>query len=398
MKDLPGEPRKVVRLRYATATILGLTQILGYGSTFYLLAVLALPISKETGWSFDWIAAGLSIGLFLGGLSAPLIGRAIDRYGGRPVLTFGSLCIAVGLAGIGMSTHVLMYWLAWGIVGFGMAASLYEAAFSALGHWYRDEARAPITVVTLWGGFASTVCWPLSAYLVAMAGWRETCLIYAVANLLLAVPLHSLLMPRASDGKPISTHIVEGKRAPEPARRLLIALVGVSVTLSAVIVTVIAVQLIPVLQELGVSASSAVWIGALIGPSQVAGRVAELALGQRVHPIWSTLAAGLLMAAGLLILNVGVHLAAVAVTVYALGAGVSYVVRGTLPLVMFGPDGYATLMGRLAFPSLVAQAMTPWASAVIVAHWDSRALLIALLMLTVANVAAIAAVALLHHR
>lgn len=398
MSTIPKCVPKSGASRNAVVTALGLTQILGYGTTFYLLAVLALPISTDTGWSLDGIAGGLSIGMFVAGLAAPAAGRAIDRYGGRPVLAAGSVFFAIGLLGLGSSTHLFFYWLAWGAVGLGMAAGLYDAAFSALGCWYRDEARAPISAVALWGGFASTLCWPLSTYLVATVGWRWTCMAYAGLHLFFALPLHSFLMPRGR-GR-IATSVLRTGRGSRFSQRerLLIVLIATSLTLSGVIVTLIAVHLIPVLQERGFTAAAAVSIGALIGPSQVAGRFAELAIGKRVHPVWSTLAAALLMVAGILLLNLDMDFAAVAIVAYAIGAGVSYIVRGTLPLVMFGPDGYAALMGKLAFPSLIAQALAPWLGALVRTHWDTRMLLLILLGLTAANLVTVAVVAVSRRR
>jgi predicted MFS family arabinose efflux permease len=376
------------RSRHIVVAALGLTQILGYGTTFYLLAVLAKPISADTGWDLSQIAAGLSIGLLTAGISAPLVGRIMDRLGGRPILAFGSLCFAIGLASVGFSTSVLTYCVAWCVVGLGMAAGLYDATFSALGRWYGQEARPLITSVTLWGGFASTVCWPLTAYLTSAFGWRSTCMVFAAMHLFIALPIHVWLMPGNGDyaAKPAQpAPIVQLS-----GRRILFLLISASLVLVSVIVTVISVHLIPVLQGYGYSAAAAVALGALIGPSQVAGRVVEYALGRRLHPVWSTLLAGLMMAAGTVLLSWRLDFAAVAIVVYAMGAGVSYIVRGTLPLVMFGSDGYATLMGKLVMPSLIAQAIAPWAAALALSHFGNAVLFPMLVVLTFVNVAVVA--------
>ena len=180
---------------------LGFTQILGYGSTFYLPAILGLPISSDTGWPLPWVIAGLSIGMLCGGLASPVVGRSIDRYGGRPVLVAGSLLLALGLAGIGLATNLGLYLLAWCVIGLGMGASLYEAAFAALGRLYGAQARSAIITITLYGGFASTICWPLSALLNEAVGWRWTCLIYAAVHVLAALPVY-LIFPSAPAGMP----------------------------------------------------------------------------------------------------------------------------------------------------------------------------------------------------
>jgi predicted MFS family arabinose efflux permease len=390
MNDVSGMSGSGSHSRPVVVTALGFTQILGYGTSFYLLAVLAAPIARETGWDLPRIAAGLSIGLFIGGLAAPMIGRLVDGFGGRPVLAFGSICFAVGLGGLGTATNIVVYWLAWCVIGLGMAAGLYDAAFSALGRWYREDARPLITTVTLWGGFASTLCWPLSAYLVANVGWRWTCLIFAGAHLLIALPLHVCFMPRNRALRP-QAMIVATDLSTLAARRLLFILMTVTMMLSSIIVTVVSVHLVPVLQGYGYSAAAAVALGALIGPSQVAGRAAELAVGRRMHPVWSTLAAGLMMGAGTAMLTFRVEMAAIAIVIYAMGAGVSYIVRGTLPLVMFGADGYATLMGKLVFPSLIAQALAPWVAALALARWGDGVLFPMLMALAAANIIAVGA-------
>lgn len=388
MNDGSGSVRAENRSRHVVVTGLGLTQILGYGTSFYLLAVLAAPIRVETGWSLPEIAAGLSIGLLVAGIAAPVVGRLIERFGGRPVLTFGSLCFAAGLAGVGLSTSVIGYCAAWCVVGLGMAAGLYDAAFSALGRWYGLKARPLITTVTLWGGFASTLCWPLSAYLVSASGWRATCLVFAAMHLVIAAPVHFWLMP--ANGNRPAAH-AEPKAAGEIVRqRMLFCLIAASLMLASIIVTIISVHMIPVLEGYGYSAAAAVALGALIGPSQVAGRFAELALGSRLHPVWSTLLAGMMMAAGVALLTFRLEYAAIAIVAYAMGAGVSYIVRGTLPLVLFGSDGYATLMGKLVVPSLIAQASAPWAAALALSHWGNGVFFPLLLALTLANVAVVA--------
>ena len=400
MSPAGGRFDRVIHSRHLVVSALGCTQILGYGSSFYLLAVLGPPISAETGWPLDWVVSGFSFGLVSGGLAAPAIGRAVDRVGGRPILVGGSLLFAIGLAGLGSAPNLVIYLVSWGVMGLGMGASLYDAAFSALGRWYRDGARALIATVTLWGGFASTICWPLSAYLVSAAGWRGACFIYAAMHLLVAAPLHAWLMPRgataASPGQAAQAHD-ETAGAIRPGG-LLFGLLAASLTLSSAIVAIISIHLLPALQGYGLTAAAAVSLGALIGPSQVAGRFAELAFGRWIHPMWSALAAATLMAAGVVVLISDIALAAFAVVTYAAGAGVSFIVRGTLPLAMFGPHGYATLMGRLAFPSLAIQALGPWVVALLFMRWGHGAVLTTLFVLTVTNLAVVLTMTALHGR
>ena len=168
---------------------LGITQILAWGSTFYLLGVLANPISRETGWSYDWVIGGVSLGLLVAGVVSPRVGRAIGRYGGRPVLAAGSIFLAAGLIALGLSSNFTLYLVAWVLIGAGMGAGLYDAAFATLGTIYGKDARGAITSVTLFGGFASTVCWPLSALLVEHLGWRGAAFVYGAVQLGVSLPV-----------------------------------------------------------------------------------------------------------------------------------------------------------------------------------------------------------------
>jgi MFS family permease len=164
-------------------TALGITQILAWGCSFYLPAVLAKPIAVDTGWSLGWVVGGLSLGLIAAGLVAPKVGRTIEAKGGRPVLVASSILLGSGLATLALAHSLPVYLMAWLLMGVGMGAGLYDAAFATLGRLYGKQARRAITTLTLWGGFASTVCWPLSAYLVEHFGWRGACAVYAAIRM-----------------------------------------------------------------------------------------------------------------------------------------------------------------------------------------------------------------------
>ncbi len=177
---------------------LGITQIFAWGSTFYLPAALAPLIATDTGWTYDLIVGGVSVGLLVAGLASPRVGRLIAAKGGRPVLAIGALLLAAGLFGVGTAGSFAWYLAGWVVIGLGMSASLYDAAFSTLGRIYGARSRTALTSVTLFGGFASTVCWPLSAFLAARYGWRGACFTYAAIQLAVALPIHLFALPRAT--------------------------------------------------------------------------------------------------------------------------------------------------------------------------------------------------------
>jgi predicted MFS family arabinose efflux permease len=375
-------------------TALGFTTLLGYGSSYYLPAILAAPISADTGWPLHWVVGGLSVGLLAGGIAAPRIGCAVDQHGGRRVLSIASLLLAVGLLGLGLARSLPAYLLAWCVIGLGMGAGLYDAAFAALGGWYREKARAPITIVTLFGGLASTLCWPLSAYLVATLGWRSTCFFYAAVHLLVALPLHARLLPGANRERFAESPLPQEEHQTESVtanRSLPFLLVAVALTLAATITSIVSVHLLSMLQTKGHTLAAAVAIGTLIGPSQIIGRAVELAWGRMLHPIGSGLISAALMGGGVAGLTFDLDAAGFAVAVYAAGAGVSFVVRGTLPLALFGPRDYGRLMGWLGLPSLIAQALAPWLATIVLARTGADTLLAMLLVMSIAHVAVIAA-------
>ncbi|HEV7252068.1 MAG TPA: MFS transporter [Mesorhizobium sp.] len=354
--------------RGVVISTLGVTQIFAWGSTYYLPAVLAAPMGADTGWPLPWVAAGVSVGLLMAGLVSPRVGRAIDRNGGRRVLGASSALIGAGLLMLAFAHGLVTYFAGWLVLGLGMGTGLYDAAFATLGRYYGREARSAITTLTLWGGFASTVCWPLSAFLVEAVGWRGTCLAYSAFQLLVALPMHLWLLPPAKPVVPVADNTGQKKVVFTPAQwRAFLLMAGV-VTIGGAVSSLVSVHLLTMLQASGVSLAAAVSLGALIGPAQVGARVIEMAFGRHYHPVWTMSGATLLVAIGLALLATGWPLAALALILYGCGTGIFSIGRGTLPLALFGADGYATLMGRLAVPSLIAQALAPSVGAVAIAQ------------------------------
>jgi MFS family permease len=351
---------------------LGITQILAWGSSFYLPAVLARPIAADTGWSLGWVVGGLSVGLLAAGLVAPRVGRTIDLKGGRPVLVASSILLGSGLATLSLAYSLSIYMLAWLLMGIGMGAGLYDAAFATLGRLYGKQARSAITTLTLWGGFASTICWPLSAWLVEHFGWRGACAVYAAIQILISLPLNAFVLPGVGTVRPDAKPSGETPGAPAPQtltgsrRNRAFLLLATVLTLGAVTASMIGVHLLTLLQARGLDLAAAVALGALVGPSQVGARVVEMAFGRHYHPIWTMVASVALVAGGVILLVAGFPILAVALALYGAGNGVGSIAKGTLPLALFGHFGYASLMGRLAMPSLLAQALSPSIGAILI--------------------------------
>ncbi|MBL6080759.1 MFS transporter [Belnapia sp. T18] len=348
------------RPRLVVVSAVGVAQILAWGSSYYLPAVLAGPVAADTGWPLAWVVGALSVGLLVSGLVSPRVGHIIERHGGRPVLAASAVLLAVGLLGLALAPNLPLFVAAWVVIGFGMGAGLYDPAFSALGRLYGEDARPVITQVTLFGGFASTVCWPLTAFLATHLGWRGACLTYAALMVAVVMPLYLLALPREAERPPKPA--MAGSPPPghvRPDQRAAFLLLAAGFTLAYGTMTIIGVHLLMLLQAQGLALAAAVGLGTLIGPAQVGGRILEMAFGKKTHPVWSLVASSVLVAVGLGLL-VGVPgIAAASIVLYGMGSGIRSIARGTVPLALFGREGYAILMGRLALPTLLATAAAP---------------------------------------
>jgi MFS family permease len=375
--------------RRVVITTLGIAQILAWGTSFYFPAVFAEPIVAETGWSLGFVVAGTSIGLLVAGLVSPQVGRIIDARGGRPVLTASSICYAAGLAGVGFSPALPVYLLAWVVIGVGMGTGLYDAVFAALGRMYGTEARGPITNLTLFGGFASTICWPLSAFMIEHIGWRTACLVYAALHLLLVLPLQMAVVGQAPAKVNTNQSDQEIRARGETNienEALIFSLLAAVLSIAAGVGSIVVVHLLIFLQARGLDFAAAVGLGALFGPAQVAARVVERLFGSHYHPIWTMVASCLLMTVGLLMLFGAVPALPIVILVYGAGYGVSWIGRGTLPLALFGPVRFPRLMGKLAFPSLIVQAVAPSLGAMLIEARGSDATIGVLTAFALANV------------
>ncbi|HZP78105.1 MAG TPA: MFS transporter [Pseudolabrys sp.] len=363
---------------------LGVTQIIAWGSSFYLLAVLAPAIVRDTGWTYDRVVAGVSLGLLTAGLVSPRVGRLIARHGGRRVLGVGALIFAVGFVALGLAPNLIAYLAAWIVMGVGMGAGLYDAAFSTVGSIYGGKARGVIAAVTLVGGFASTVCWPISAFLVEHVGWRGACFAYAAVQIGIALPIHLLALPRPA--KAVRAEAVHAETRLHRDEVLSFALLAAAVTVGAAVLALVGTHLVAILQARGFTLSAAVALGMLIGPSAVGARAVEMLAGRRYHPIWTMVASVLLVATAAAMLLTGFRLVGLAIILYAGGNGIGTVARGTVPLALFGAGRYPLLMGRLALPLMIAMAVSPFAGGLAFRYGGAEWTLALLMALATLNV------------
>ena len=371
---------------------LGTAQTLAWASSYYLPAILAVPIARDLGIPSTYVFAAFSASMILSAALGPVAGRAIDRHGGRWVLALSNLIFAGGLAMLGLSQGLVSLVASWIVIGVGISIGLYEAAFSALAALYGREARGPITGITLIAGFASTVGWPLSAFLEHSFGWREACLVWAALHILVGLPLNVFGIPPGT----IATSPDVGPRSeaqpssePPPSAMWILA---VFFSLVWFVTGAIAAHLPRLLEAAGASATAAVTAAALIGPAQVAARLAEYRL-RRLNPLYSARAAAVAHPAGAALLLVIGAPAAVAFTIlHGAGGGILTITRGTLPLAIFGPLGYGLRQGLLGAPTRIVTALAPFLFGLAVEAYGARALLLTSAM----GLAALASLFLIH--
>ncbi|MET2832455.1 MFS transporter [Mesorhizobium shangrilense] len=370
--------------------VLGVTQILAWGSSYYLLAVLAQPIARDTGWPLARIVGGLSLGLLVAGIVSPRVGHSIQRLGGRLVLATSAVFLAAGLIGLALSPNLPLYTVSWLVLGIGMGAGLYDPAFATVGRIYGRRARTAIATVTLFGGFASTICWPLSALLVAEFGWRNACLIYAGIHLLILLPLYLFALPKEQKrgtravGTSGRSELV-GPAVPTGLMPLFV-LMALVFTVSSMISTMLSVHLLTILQPRGIALAAAVALGAIVGPCQVGARAIEMAISRFYHPIWTKFASAAFIAIGVGLLWANVPIVAAALAFYGAGIGIESIARGTLPLAVFGEHHYPAIMGRIAMSSLIMQAASPSLGAVLLTRLGVNGALAVLFAVAVVNV------------
>ena len=360
--------------RTGIIAILAISQVLSWGALYYAFSILAPQIQREMGWRAEAVYGAFSLSLLVAGLCATPAGILLDRCGGRFVMAAGSLICGAGFFGLGSAHSLVMYFAATSVLGIGMALVLYEAAFATINREFGAASRAGISTLTLFGGLASTVFWPVTLKLNAQLGWRDTYLAYGLVQLAVCLPLH-LLLPGTLKARP--TGVAAVATSPGAADftlrealndatfwKLAFAFSANSFTFSA-----LSVHLIPLLGSMGHSAATAVTLGALIGPMQVIGRIGELAVARRAQPQAVGLFAFAMLPAALLALACfGMQVPAVGVfcIFYGLGNGILTIVRGTVPQALYGRENYGAISGAMAGPALAAKAAGPLAIAALV--------------------------------
>jgi MFS family permease len=339
---------------------LGIPQIIGWGSGFYLPAILAVPISKDFGVPTETFFWAFTISLLVSGLVGPQVGKAIDRLGGRRVLPYGNLAFALGLSLLALSTEPVLLFTAWVFIGIGAAMGNYDSAFATAVSFLGKNANKVIAGITVYAGFASTISWPLTSYLYDTFSWQAAVWFWVAMHLMVALPIHLSLPSVEQKEVPVVTgpirKIIKNRFRFDP----LLVVFAVMFALEGFIVSSVNSTLPFMLSEIGADAQLAIFAAAILGPSQVAARLLLVALDKYLTPMRVAAISILVHPAGVILLLVfGANAILPFVILHGIGVGLNPFIRGSLPLLFFGSESYGERQGHVMMLSKIVSALSP---------------------------------------
>lgn len=357
---------------------LGITQIIGWGTTFLMPSMLGRPIEHDLGLLSEVVYGGITVMFGVGALFAPWVGKSMDRLGARTLMASGSLLYALSLAALAASQGLVSYLLCWAAMGVASTLALNTPASIALAQVAGARARQAIAVLAIVGGFASTVFWPISGVLEPLVGWRGTLLVFAGLHLLVCLPVHLLTLPGRTIITGAATAAAATATLSAAESRRAFWLLATAFSCGAFIFTGFIVHAIGVLRGLGHDPAGALLLASLIGPAQVAVRLVELTFGHRYSIMNSALFAAAVLPLGLglaWLAGGSFAIALVCIMAYGVANGLKAVLRATLPLALFGRAQFGTVMGRLALPQGIVSAAAPPVLAAVMANFGAEGVL-----------------------
>jgi predicted MFS family arabinose efflux permease len=358
--------------------------MIAWGTLYYAIAVIGEPMGAELGLTRGQVFGAFAWSMVISGVLAPWAGRTLDRVGGRAVLVSSALVGALGFVVLARVHSFAGLVAGWSIQGFAMALGLYDTCFAAIGHVAPASYRRTVTGVTLVAGFASTVSWPATHYLVQALGWRMSCNIYAV-GLLLCAPIYLLVLPAGghTPRTPAASNTVVQADVRRRAVLLAWAFAG-----TAVVGASMSAHLVGVLKALQLPGERAVWIAASIGVMQVAGRLLELGFGSRLQPVRLGFVTfvGLFVALLLLLLVTAQPVAVYAFAlVYGVANGLLTIAKATIPVELLGFANVGAVLGGFSAPSLVTRALAPFGFALLMSDVGTQEALASLVAVSLAS-------------
>jgi len=352
---IAGMPFRSRTVRAVSA--LSLTQLIGWGATFWLPAVTGPAMAGDLGMVLPMIMAGPTVMLVVMAMASWPLSTIFERHGARPVMVIGSPIGAAGLLAMGLANGPAPYFLAWIILGLAGACMLTTPAQIAVTEIAGDKARQALAVLVLAGGLTSTIIWPLTGLLQAEGGWRATTLVFAALMLLVCMPLHWTALAREPRRKSAE------KTAAEPAviDRPRFVLLAVSFAANGFFTWGFALTIIILFEAAGLDHASALTAAAFIGVAQWAGRLVDFVGGRRWSGFVTGLAASALFPLSFVVLlTTGSFTGAMLfATLYGLASGITAVTRATLPLQIFPAGAYARASAQLAVPLNLSFAAAP---------------------------------------
>ena len=391
------------RFRWGLVLPLAFGQLVSWGSLYYAFAVIAGPMSLDLGWSKPEVNGALSVGLGCTGIASFFAGRAIDRYGGRALMTLGSTAAALLLLMWSWIDALWQLYVIWGLMGMVFSTVLYEPVFAVMARELRDDYRRGIIVITLLGGLASTVFIPLTHVLVESLDWREALRVLALIQIPFGIVLHWFVLPGSGAGTTLARAATRPKGGVwKAARTPVFWLLAISYAAHSFMFTTVSFHILPLLTERGFAMAAAVAAYSIVGPSQVAGRMAVYALERRIKVSLAGTVATALPVAGIICLMLaqpGTPFLYVFAVLYGAGMGIKTIVQATAAPEFLGREGYGALQGTFAGINYAIQAATPFATALL---WQATGrydtVLWLLLAITAMSAAAFAGAVLLRPR
>ncbi|MDI7861263.1 MFS transporter [Rhizobiaceae bacterium n13] len=346
-----------------TITVLAISQIVAWGTTFDMLGVMGRTIAPDLGLSNEFVFSGLTIMMVTSAVLGPSTGRWLGRYGAARVLAAGSLTFALGLLILAACHGVVLYAAAWVLIGIGGALGLSAPAYAAVVEREGLDGKRVIAILMLFTGLSATIFWPLLSLVEAAIGWRMTFLLSASIHLFVCLPLHLFGLPA-----PQATSTAGGSVDAAPvemtagARRAAFVLIAAATTISAFLTFGIVPSLLELLRQSGASEALALQLGAARGVIGISARGVDMALGKRSNPVLSAgIAAALMLVSFPLLLFAGPALLPLYgfILLYSFGSGVFAVSRALLPLSVFSAREYGLQAARLSLPQNLAMATAP---------------------------------------
>lgn len=369
----------MVILKTRLALQLGVSQTIGYASSYYLPAILAFPISFDLGIRFEFVFLYSAAASVVAGILGPFVGSLIDRYGGRLILPAGSLSFAFGLLLMANATSPISFFLSWLVIGLGAAMGLYDAAFASVVEILGEDGRKTIAAITLMAGFASTIGWPITSAIEQSLSWREAVAFWALINLVICLPIH-LMLPGSRKSSRIARREARDPVSNQDDHHLLprysVVVAAVLFLLGGSVQVIMGYHLPEVLNAVSGESPLVLAAATLLGPGQViarliqvifpdlfdARRVAILAL--TLHPISaSTL---LLGGDGSMFIFAFIH---------GMGSGFLTVAGGILPLYIFGAKDYGKRQGQIMAASDILLGFAPFAFGLLLIQFGGLSLL-----------------------